>query len=509
MVGAEDRRQIQTAVLGGPDSYDPLILPLEALDLVAFRKMHAAHTFWCGRLLGGCGEQLSSRLYFDRVCHFAHRAGTGGEDVPCRRRARGVSSADHLYVRAAASRWLGGMGEEPVVDFPSDVGVPLGSVVDITWQGSRLRVHLDSALEPAWDGEREPVLGMSVPVDSDTLIDRWYVHRIRLETSGTERAVSLGTEAFARSTKWFGLSECEVGERGLSTPAVREIVRSRRAHRAGVVPRQSAEVDRKGRELVRRLGDVQRLGSVVAAERACEELAEHIRAHPGTARELAPVRGRGLRWAAAQRAARRDLFAALEEAVKAQERVRVVRQLVERVEAEAPRNRTEWEEAVVGAARAYLVASRAEPRGAADRESVPGQTCAARERATSEERIAEAAAVRARYLLAELRKAMNLPRRSKRRPAKANVELLVKVADTAGDRLSPRHRREVEEWKRAGGMTPRRGGGKAPAVRPAPVAEDVPCEDCGQPVGRACRTPRGGPHASRVLVARSQVKRAR
>ena len=51
-----DRRQIQTAVLGGADSEEPLMLPLEAIELDAFRRRHEHDTFWCGLLLGGCGQ---------------------------------------------------------------------------------------------------------------------------------------------------------------------------------------------------------------------------------------------------------------------------------------------------------------------------------------------------------------------------------------------------------------------------------------------------------------------
>ncbi|WP_246097523.1 hypothetical protein [Streptomyces botrytidirepellens] len=64
----DDRRQIQTAVLGSADSEEPLILPLEAIELDAFRHWHEHDTFWCGLLLGGCGGQLTTKLYTDRVC---------------------------------------------------------------------------------------------------------------------------------------------------------------------------------------------------------------------------------------------------------------------------------------------------------------------------------------------------------------------------------------------------------------------------------------------------------
>lgn len=48
-----------------------------------------------------------------------------------------------------------------------------------------------------------------MPVSPDTLIRRWYVHRIRLDSEGTTRRVRIGTGAFARSTEWFELEDCE------------------------------------------------------------------------------------------------------------------------------------------------------------------------------------------------------------------------------------------------------------------------------------------------------------
>lgn len=61
----EDRRRIQTAVLGDAASEVPLLLPLEAIEVDAFRREHAGDTFWCGLLLGGCGGQLTTKLYTD------------------------------------------------------------------------------------------------------------------------------------------------------------------------------------------------------------------------------------------------------------------------------------------------------------------------------------------------------------------------------------------------------------------------------------------------------------
>lgn len=69
-----DRRQIQTAVLGSADSDDPLMLPLEAIELDAFRHLHESDTFWCGLLLGGCGGRLTTKLYTDRACSLSSSA---------------------------------------------------------------------------------------------------------------------------------------------------------------------------------------------------------------------------------------------------------------------------------------------------------------------------------------------------------------------------------------------------------------------------------------------------
>ncbi|WP_327249824.1 hypothetical protein [Streptomyces sp. NBC_01320] len=101
-------------------------------------------------------------------------------------------------------------------------------MVNIRFKARGLRVHLDPAAEPVWDDDGlKPVLGLSVPVDRDTLIRHWYVHRIRLDSVGTARQVRIGTEAFARTTEWFSLDDCEMTDRGLTTLAVEQIVRSR------------------------------------------------------------------------------------------------------------------------------------------------------------------------------------------------------------------------------------------------------------------------------------------
>lgn len=34
------------------------MLPMEAIELDAFRHAHESDTFWCGTLLGGCGGRI-------------------------------------------------------------------------------------------------------------------------------------------------------------------------------------------------------------------------------------------------------------------------------------------------------------------------------------------------------------------------------------------------------------------------------------------------------------------
>ncbi|MER6015504.1 hypothetical protein [Streptomyces bluensis] len=43
----------------------PLLLPLEAIELDAFRQRHQGDRFWFRLLLGGCGGQLTTNPYTD------------------------------------------------------------------------------------------------------------------------------------------------------------------------------------------------------------------------------------------------------------------------------------------------------------------------------------------------------------------------------------------------------------------------------------------------------------
>ncbi|MFE5484121.1 hypothetical protein [Streptomyces sp. NPDC056527] len=335
------------------------MLPLEAIELDAFRQRHEQDTFWCGLLLGGCGLQLTTKLYTDRVCHFAHYPGPDGHPHLCGRRSRGVASADHLYVKASADAWLRARGTQAGFDFVQPNGVPIGSVVDIQLPHRRLRVHLDQEVAPDWDAEHEPVLGVSVPVDPETLIHRWYVHRIRLDSQGTTRRVRIGTEAFARPTEWFALDDCEITERGLSTPAVERIVQARSAPpptRWSPGRKQEAPAqDVQAQELLRRLLYARRIKSTDLAESVCREITELSGVSPHLQGQLdAALRNASL-WIEKEAETRQRLCADLNQAV-ANRRTRRVKSLLPDVKAATKADRTEEEEHAVRTATNYLAA---------------------------------------------------------------------------------------------------------------------------------------------------------
>ncbi|MFG2841118.1 hypothetical protein ACGFYE_39780 [Streptomyces zaomyceticus] len=338
------------------------MLPLEAIELDAFRQQHEHDTFWCGLLLGGCGLQLTTKLYTDRVCHFAHYPGPDGHPHLCGRSARDVASADHLYVKAAADAWLRARGTQAGFDFVQPDGVPIGSVVDIQLPHRNLRVHLDQKVAPDWAAEHEPVLGVSVPVDSDTLIDRWYVHRIRLESEGTTRRVRIGTEAFARPTEWFALDQCEIIDRGLSTPAVEQIVQARTTPASTVwtpgKKREEPAQDVQAHELLRRLLYARRTESADLAQQVCREIDELAGVSPQLQHQLDAARRNALAWVRKETEARRELFTRLGQAVASQ-KARSVKTLLTEIKTATRDGRTEEEERALREAAGYLAAAEA------------------------------------------------------------------------------------------------------------------------------------------------------
>ncbi|MCY0924280.1 hypothetical protein OS965_40340 [Streptomyces sp. H27-G5] len=467
-----------------------MTLPLEAIELDAFRQHHEHDTFWCGLLLGGCGSRLTTKLYTDRVCHFAHHPGEDGLPRLCGRRARGVASADHLYVKAAAAAWLhrpGDPEDQVHFDFARPDGGEIGSVLDIRFQQRGLRVHLDRAVEPVWDDDgREPVLGMSVPVDRDTLIDRWYIHRIRLRSVGTSRQVEIGTEAFMRPTDWFELGECEMTERGLSTPAVERIVRNHSTRpasgRRSVPAPKVPDPQTRQRLLLRKLADAQKVGSTLVVSQVSGELAAMTGLdEEGQGRVRAAVAD-AQTWLTGQAAIRQDLFARLRQAIEIRD-IEQVRRLWVTTNATAGHDRTDEETSIAGAAAEQL---------AADAEERHEEILEAEQKAEQAQRAAD----RVRALLAALRRPPVGLRSARRAWIRDSVRKLLLAAEQADSVLSAREREHIESWKTRTGPTATQSQGATPVK-----AVDVPCPACGAAPGSRCDTPRGA-HPSRIARLR-------
>lgn len=211
-----DRRLIQTAVFGSPDSDEPALCPEDAEELDAFRREHTNESIWCGTSLpGGCGRQLMTRRCIDKVSHFAHYKDNGAEHQ-CGRRTRGKDGANHLFVKADLAAWARTQGVSAVFDYPD----PLGSGVLIRLEDARVvLVHLDKARPVPWTDETvwEVVLGPGVRSNPGVLARRGYVHRIRFEDQpGGRRRVQFGTEKPRVGTDWFGLDKLLLTAGGLT-----------------------------------------------------------------------------------------------------------------------------------------------------------------------------------------------------------------------------------------------------------------------------------------------------
>lgn len=159
-----------------------------------------------------------SRIHFNTLNltgnrrHFAHHPDLDTTRPPCARRARDVTSADHLYVKAAAERLLRAqaMSGEVVCSPPGPELALAGSVVWLRLgDGSGLTIHMNAAVRP--DRDTQPVARMVV--EAKVLLDRFtlqrlpYVHRIRCDSQDTSRRVLMGTET-ARGTQWFTGDPC-------------------------------------------------------------------------------------------------------------------------------------------------------------------------------------------------------------------------------------------------------------------------------------------------------------
>ncbi|MFE2812971.1 hypothetical protein ACFXGG_21355 [Streptomyces nigra] len=226
-----DHRLVQTAVVGDAHSDHPVILPMDAGELDAWRRRHPGYTYWCGYELGGCGGKLSDKLYHDKVCHFAHQPG----GPACGRSAVGESSADHLFIKRGLRDLLGRDKQRGTVE-SRDLGSSPGGAVDLHLPAARRRVRFqlagldhrgwraaDLALGDDVD-EVDWLFGTDGALTRELLARKGYSLRFRLETVGGERRVHIGAQSYAEpEVRWVRLEDCRITPGGLVTPAIEAI----------------------------------------------------------------------------------------------------------------------------------------------------------------------------------------------------------------------------------------------------------------------------------------------
>ncbi|MGW1092537.1 hypothetical protein ACWD4L_41505 [Streptomyces sp. NPDC002596] len=227
-----DTRLIQTAVIGGRDSDQPVILPEQPHNLDEFLRQFGRDDFWCGTLLGGCGEPLRPKRYVTRVCHFAHEADPGRAE--CHRTTHSADGADHLFIKAHVTRWLATQGYAAQGELRS-FGHCHGDAVDFWLR--RTKTHLRFELHPedyrSWrraadslgakEGRIEWVFGQDDALTRDMVARRGYALLVRCETEGNDRRVFIDTVTDGKRTGRVPLEHCRMTDSGLVTPALEEL----------------------------------------------------------------------------------------------------------------------------------------------------------------------------------------------------------------------------------------------------------------------------------------------
>ncbi|MBE8477459.1 hypothetical protein [Streptomyces justiciae] len=257
-----DFRLVQTAVMGGRDSDQPVILPEEPHNLDEFRRQFGKDDFWCGRLLGGCGERLMTKRYETKVCHFSHFPDRDGSRAACHRTAKGVDSADHLFIKTQVTQWLAGQGHATQAELRS-LGHGPGDAVDFVLRATnqRLRFELRSNDYRSWrgtadslaakEGHVEWVFGLESAITRDVTARYGYALRVRCETDGNSRRVLIGTVTENRPVAWTALEQCRMTGDGLITPELDEL-RGRGLIRAGAMRHEAlaGSLPLRGAEIV-------------------------------------------------------------------------------------------------------------------------------------------------------------------------------------------------------------------------------------------------------------------
>ncbi|MBG0825723.1 hypothetical protein HS048_34115 [Planomonospora sp. ID91781] len=239
-----DTRKVQTAVLGSPDSHDPILMPFERIEAERLRGRFGARGFYCGEWLGGCGKELYTRIGPVKVPHFAHHPEDTGRPVNCRRSSNDAQSADHLYIRQALTEWLKQQGhqvKEIVLEgtVPQQGGICTGMTIETT-KGLMIAIALRNDLRKDSDRvwpQRDAVLRRShkrvewlfappVPMVKHMTKREGHAFVVGCESDGLRRTVRIGSKSGGKIPLWANLEDCKIDEQGrLWTPQLAEVRR--------------------------------------------------------------------------------------------------------------------------------------------------------------------------------------------------------------------------------------------------------------------------------------------
>ncbi|MBD0843501.1 competence protein CoiA family protein [Streptomyces sp. TRM68416] len=230
-----DTRLVQTAVIGTKDSDQPVILPEQPYNLDQFRRHFQGKRFWCGTLLGGCGEELMTKRYETKVCHFAHFPDRTGMAPACHRVANGADSADHLFIKRDLTDWLKAQGLRVQAEL-RHLGTGPGDAVDFWLPTTRQRLRFQLCLQDyrTWyraeqelgtsSEQMDWIFGAEGPISANMVQRQGYALRVKCETHGSDRRVLIGVERTGRPVTWSALDDCRLTSDGLVTPVLEELL---------------------------------------------------------------------------------------------------------------------------------------------------------------------------------------------------------------------------------------------------------------------------------------------
>lgn len=230
-----DTRLVQTAVIGTRDSDQPVILPEQPHNLDQFRRHFQGKQFWCGTLLGGCGEELMTKRYETKVCHFAHFPDRTGMAPACHRVANGADSADHLFIKRDLTDWLKAQGLRVQAEL-RHLGTGPGDAVDFWLPTTRQRLRFQLCLQDyrTWyraeqelgtsSEQMDWIFGAEGPISANMVQRQGYALRVKCETHGSDRRVLIGVERTGRPVTWSSLDDCRLTSDGLVTPVLEELL---------------------------------------------------------------------------------------------------------------------------------------------------------------------------------------------------------------------------------------------------------------------------------------------